>query len=133
MKARKYRVIADVQPKPRPAEYSAAEILTDFFKANIEFIQEGRTRTPDLLINGQEWEIKRPTGVKESSVLHQFQRASKQAKNMIFDGRASRLHQNKLKHLVQDCFDNSKIIKRLVMIDSRDRVIELKKSRKKRR
>jgi len=39
-------------PKPSPTEMSAADILVDFFKADVKFIKRGTGKTPDFLIKG---------------------------------------------------------------------------------
>lgn len=49
-------------PKSSPEEMSAADILVDFFQANVKFVKRSTGKTPDFLIKGTYWELKSPTG-----------------------------------------------------------------------
>ena len=60
----------DVFPKPDKKEMSAAYILLDYFKADVKFIPRNNCRTPDLLINRIEWELKAPTDSGKRNLQH---------------------------------------------------------------
>ena len=52
-----YRVVIPVNIKPSPSrnEISAANLLTKYFKTDVEFIVRSNHRTPDFLITGIAW------------------------------------------------------------------------------
>lgn len=122
-----YRVIIPTDLKPSPAAYeiSAATLLADYFNADVEFILRSNLKTPDLTINGVEWELKSPTGSGKYNVEHQIKDAAKQSCNVVFDTTRSKIHMTKLRHEVQYQFERIKPVKRLIIIDKSKQVIEL--------
>lgn len=42
-------------------------------------------KNPDLLLDGNLWEMKSPTGTGKSTISHQFERARKQADRLVLD------------------------------------------------
>src|SRR4051812_45115254 len=89
---KKYKVIIPTGIKPLPAHYelSAAALLADYFKADVEFVARSNQKTPDFLISGTLWELKSPTGDGKYNVQHQLKAAAKQSQNVIFDARRSK-------------------------------------------
>lgn len=122
-----YSVIIPHSYKPRPSaeEVSAADILVDFFQANVKFVKRGTGKTPDFLIKGTYWELKSPTGSGKHNIQHKLQDAAAQSSNVILDGRRSKLHPVKLKNEVQHQFEIIKQIKRLIFINKAGKVVEL--------
>ena len=84
---KKYRVIIPqtVQPVPEQFELSAASLLLDFFQKDIEFLPVTSSKTPDIIVGREKWEIKSPIGKGKYTIQHQFQRAAKQSQNVIID------------------------------------------------
>jgi hypothetical protein len=56
MSIRKYNVIipADMKPRPKPHEESAAAILSRHFGSDVYFIKGAKHETPDVSIRGVE-------------------------------------------------------------------------------
>lgn len=125
----KYRVIIPVGIKPSPAHYeiTAATLVANHFKADVEFILRSNQKTPDFLINGVKWELKSPTGDGKYNVQHQIKAAAKQSSNVIFDARRSKIHMTKLRNEVKRHFKYTKPVKRLILIDKNKAVVELAK------
>lgn len=123
----KYRVTLPTNLKPSPARYelSAAQLLAEYFKTDVEFIPRSNLKTPDFLIDGVKWELKSPTGVGKRNIERQLQIGIKQSKHIIFDARRSRLHITKIKNVLNYQFRLAKSIKRLLLIDKSKNVIEL--------
>lgn len=112
-------------PKPGSKELSAADILVDYFEADVRFVKRGVGKTPDFLIKGKYWELKSPTGDGKHNIQHKLQEAADQSHNVVLDGRKSKLHAMKLKNEVQHQFNIIKKIKRLVFINKEGKAVEL--------
>ena len=112
-------------PKPSSTEMSAADILVDFFKADVKFVKRGNGKTPDFLIKGSYWELKSPTGSGKHNIQHKIQDAAEQSHNIVLDGRRSKLHPIKLKNEVQYQFNTIKKAKRLIFINKSGKAIEI--------
>lgn len=112
-------------PKPSPVEMSAADILVDFFKADVKFIKRGSGKTPDFLVKGAYWELKSPTGSGKHNIQHKIQDAANQSHNIVIDGRKSKLHPSKLRSEVQYQFNIIKKAKRLILINKSGKAVEI--------
>lgn len=91
---KKYRIIIPqgIQPVPENFEISAAVLLLDYFKADIEFLPVTSCKTPDIKVKGEEWEIKSPAGKGKHVIEDQIKRASRQSLDIIIDSRRCKLH-----------------------------------------
>lgn len=123
----KYRVIIPTTLKPAPARYeiTAATLLAEYFKSDVEFILRSNHKTPDFLINGVKWELKSPTGDGKYNIQHQIKAAAKQSANVVFDARRSKMHMAKIRNEVERHFVYTKPIKRLILIDKNKAIVEL--------
>ena len=115
----------DVFPKPDKKEISAAYILLNYFKTDIKFIPRNNCKTPDLLINKIEWELKAPTGSGKRNLQHTVSRAVKQSKYIIIDVKFSKIHIFKIKSHLSAEIKKNKQIKRLLLIDKQKNIVEI--------
>lgn len=115
----------NVFPMPDEKELSAAYILLDYFNTNIKFIPRNNCKTPDLLINHTEWELKAPTGNGKRNLQHTISRAIKQSRYIIIDARFSKIHISKIKGYLSTEIKRNKQIKRLILIDKQKNVVEI--------
>ena len=127
MNRKDYSVIVpkDVFPKPSSREMSAAYILLDYFKTDIKFIPRKNHKTPDLLINLIEWELKTPTGNGKRNLQHAINRAIKQSQHIIIDARFSKIHILKIKRYLSTEIKKNRQIKRMFLIDKQKNVVEI--------
>ena len=58
-------------------------------------VQRKGARTPDIKMNGLEWEMKSPKSNGKYTIEHSFRSALKQSSNIIFDIRSSKIPQSK--------------------------------------
>lgn len=125
----KYIVILPTNLRPSPDKYelTAAQLLADYFKTDVEFIPRSNHKTPDFLIAGIRWELKSPTGTGKRNIERQLQTGIKQSKNIIFDARRSKMHIIKIKNSLNYQFYLAKSIKRIILIDKARKVTELKR------
>jgi len=124
---RGYKVILPVGLKPFPARYelSAAALLANHFKADVEFVPRSNQKTPDFIIDGVNWELKSPTGTGKNNIEHQLQTGLKQSKNIVFDARRSKIHIVKIRNELKRQFRLSKSIKRLILIEKAKNIVEI--------
>jgi len=107
---------------------TAAVFLAQGF--DVEFIVPSRTKgskTPDVKIDGILWEIKSPTGSGKKTVEKQLQRAGKQSKNIILDGRRSKLEDDAFKKELHKKFALVRSIKRIIFIKKDDELIDFRR------
>ena len=125
----KYQVIvpSNISPYPEKFEVSAAAILSEHFKCDVEFIRRSNIRTADVIIGNVIWEIKSPTGSGKRNIQHQFYRALKQSQNIVIDARRSKLHITKIIRELQRQYLMTKNIKRLLLITKTGKVIDFAK------
>ena len=124
---KKYHVIIPTNIKPSPARYelTAAQLLAEYFKTDVEFVSRSNHKTPDFLVDGFEWELKSPTGTGKRNIERQLQTGIKQSQNIVFDARRSKIHIARIRSILNYQFRLAKSIKRIVLIDKSKNVIEL--------
>jgi hypothetical protein len=123
----KYKVIIPVDLKPSPAQYelSAAALLANHFRADVEFILRSNQKTPDFLINGVRWELKSPTGNGKNNIERQLQTGLKQSRNIILDARRSKIHISKIRSELHRKIKLVKSINRLILIEKSKAILEI--------
>lgn len=83
---------ADMKPRPKIHEETAAAILANHFAKDVYFIEVTNHGTPDIRIDGVEWEMKSPDGASQYTIQNNMRKAGRQSKNIIVDLRRVRLH-----------------------------------------
>jgi len=115
---------------PEPHEVDAALILARHFRCTVEFlvpIDDYKRKTADIVMFGALWEIKSPIGASKSTIGNQFQFASKQSRNIILDTRRTKLNYESIKKRVLFELIKRPIIKKVILIDKFEKVVEIKK------
>lgn len=115
--------------RPEDHEYETADVFLKLGK-DVEFIRPNRTKgskTPDVKIDGVLWEIKSPLGSGKKTVEKQLQRASKQSKNIIFDGRRTKLSDDYMEKEIAKKFDLVRSLRRIVFIGKDNRIIDFRR------
>lgn len=92
-----YRVINKTlkNDKPRSYELSAAQIVANYFKADVIFLRPMPMKSPDLDVRGKIWELKSPTGDGKNTIHNNFKEARRQTINIIIDLRRCKMHKNR--------------------------------------
>jgi hypothetical protein len=124
-----YKVIIpfDLNPYPENYEVTAAALLARYFQANVTFVKRANYQTPDFIISGVLWELKSPTGNGKRTAQRNLQAALKQAENIVYDGRRSKMDQTKLRRELQHQYTKTFRMKRLVLITKTVKVLEFKR------
>ena len=90
-------------------------------------VDDYKRKSVDIKMLDVEWEIKCPNGSSKLTILRQFQRASKQANNIIIDSRHTTLNYETIEKSV--IFEMSKRlhIKKVIIIGKLNNVVAIKK------
>lgn len=97
---------------------------------DIELIPRSNTQgvhTPDILMDDMKWEMKSPKGEGGSLMKNTIQKALKQSQNIIIDLRRAKRHQTKCLREIERQFNNSKSIKKLLVITKTGKTVEFNK------
>lgn len=127
-KQSKHNIIIPVGMKPRPKihEETAADMLANHFKSDVYFIETGSHGTPDISIQGMEWELKSPIGSSKNNIRKNMREAGTQSVNVIIDLRRSKLHQTRALGYIHEYMATSKKLKRVVVITKSKRILTIK-------
>ena len=115
---------------PEPHEVEAAYILAHHYQETVEFlipVDDYKRKSADIVMLGVEWEIKCPHGASKSTIGNQFRFASKQSKNIVLDTRRTKLEYDIIENKVQIEIKKRPAIKRVILIDKLEKVIEIQK------
>jgi hypothetical protein len=122
-------IISAGHPNPlEPHEIEAAWILARHYGCTVEFlipVDDYRRKTPDIVMFGVEWEIKSPVGKGRNTIRHQFGRASSQARNIVFDGRRTKIDDDSLQKGILREIKEHHSIQRVIFITKSQNVLEI--------
>lgn len=90
-------------------------------------VQLKGVRTPDIRMNGLEWEMKAPTSDGKYTIEHSFRSALKQSPHIIFDIRGSKMSQDKVIAEIERRFNDFKKTQSLLIITKRKGLLEYTK------
>ena len=87
------KIIIPGNVRPEVHELEVAHILAEV-GLDVEFLLPSYIKglfSPDLLMNGQIWEMKSPCGSSKRTIENNYRNAQKQSENIIFDLRRVKL------------------------------------------
>lgn len=91
-------------------------------KINVEGVH-----TPDIIMNKIKWEMKAPIGEGNSLMKNTIQRAVRQSPNIIVDLRRTKRHQTKCLRELWRQFNNSKSVKKMLVITKTGKTLDFEK------
>ncbi|MBR3144160.1 hypothetical protein IKF12_03140 [Candidatus Saccharibacteria bacterium] len=97
---------------------------------NVELIPKSNLKgvhTPDIRIGRTKWEMKSPKGEGGSLMKNTIQKALRQSQYIIIDLRRTKRHQIKCLRELKREFDNSKSIRRMMVITKTGQILDFKK------
>jgi hypothetical protein len=115
---------------PEPHEVDVAYILARHYQVTVEFlipVDDYKRKSADIVMLGVDWEIKCPHGASKSTIGNQIRFASKQSKNIVIDTRLTKLDFETIKKRVQFEINKRPAIKKVILIDKFEKVIEIQK------
>lgn len=110
---------------PEDHELKVARYFADRGK-DVTFIRPSNipgVHTPDIYMDGVEWEIKSPVGTSRRTIEVNLRKAVTQSDSIIFDLRRSRLKEDWAVNQLLDSFKNKTKIKRLLIIKKNGELI----------
>ena len=110
-------------------EYNTVKLLLNC-GYDIELIPASTVKgfkMPDLVMQGQLWEMKSPQGGGKKTIENTLQTAAKQGKNIIIDLRRCKVDEIQAIKDVQRYFSDSKIIRHIIIITKEELILDLKK------
>jgi hypothetical protein len=113
---------------PEPHEVTIAWILARHYDCTVEFlipIDDYKRKTPDIVMQGLEWEIKSPTGKSKNTIECQMKRAAKQSGYMVFDGRRTPISDTDIENGLLSELKKRTSIKKLIFITKPSVVVEI--------
>ena len=114
---------------PTTEELEVANFLASKNK-NIRFLApstEKGMKTPDIEMDGMQWEIKTPIGKSANTIKRAFKTALRQSKDIIFDLRHSKLPDEPNIDKLKKEFNDIKSAQRLLIITKKHELIDLRK------
>lgn len=84
-------------------------------------------RTPDITLQGMEWEIKSPIGGGKRTIMNTVQKAAHQSRNIIVDLRRCKLEQKEAIKELETHFSLSKRIRRMKIITDDEKILDFSK------
>jgi hypothetical protein len=122
-------IIPTEQTKPpEPHEVEVAWILARHYSCTVVFlipIDDYKRKTPDMVMQGREWEMKSPLGKSKNTIGNQFIRAAKQSKYFIFDGGRTSISDADIEKSIRFEMTKRSSIKRVVFISKLGEVVEI--------
>ena len=106
--------ISNLDYPPERHEFETAKYFAEIGK-NIAFLKPSSIKgvhTPDILMDGIEWEIKSPQGSSKRTIENNFRNAVAQSRYIIFDLRRIKLHDNQCVAKLEKEFKARKYLKK---------------------
>ena len=119
--------ITKLNTPPEPHELDTALYFAKL-GYDIAFIKPSNIpniHTPDISMNGIEWEIKCPQGKSRHTIEQNFRIAVTQSHNLIFDLRRSNIPEIQSLQQLQKLFEAKKYVKRLLIIKKSGELLSL--------
>ena len=113
--------------EPYPHELAIAELFAAQDK-DVTFLRPSNMPgiyTPDVKIDGLEWEMKSPEGKSERTIRRNLHKASTQSRNIIFDLDRIGLPEEKCIRELTKAFEDSNHIKNMIIITKDREMIRL--------
>lgn len=92
---------------------------------SVDFLPENRQKSPDILLNGIEFEIKSPQTTSTNTLEHLLKKGLKQSPNLIIDTSRTSMRDDKMRNFLVTQMRKTKQIKKLLMITKKGRIIDI--------
>ena len=118
--------VSELISPPESLEFETAKYFAALGK-NVVFILPSHIpnqHSPDIKMDGVEWEIKCPVGKSKRTLENNMRKALKQSRNIIFDLRHLKLSEKSSINQLENEFKNRTRIKKLLIIKKDGELIE---------
>lgn len=107
-----------------PHEMRTAKILATAGHS-IEFLLEDSQKSPDILLDGVEFEIKSPKSMSVNTLEHLLKKGLRQCSNLIIDTSRTKMRDDKMRDFLVSQMRKTKQIKRMIMITKKGQIIDI--------
>lgn len=121
--------ISGLNTVPEQHEFEVAKYFASLGK-DVKFLRPSQipnTHTPDILMDGLEWEIKSPIGNSKRTIEANFRQAVKQSHYIIFDLRRIKVPEKQCLAQLEKEFSVRQYVKRLLVIRKSGELLEYPK------
>ena len=122
--------ISQLDAPPEKHEFDTAKFFANRGK-DIVFLKPSRipnVHTPDILMDGVEWEMKAPVGSSKRTIEVNFRKAVKQSKYIIFDLRAINVPEKQCIAQLEKEFNGRHYLKKMYVIRKNGELLEYPKN-----
>jgi hypothetical protein len=109
-------------------EVEVAWILAYHYNDVIEFLRpvDGyRIKTADIVMNGVMYEIKSPIGHSKTTISRQIERAAKQSKYIVLDGRRTAISDTEIENKIRFVLSVRQSVQKVIFITKQQTVVEI--------
>lgn len=125
-----YEILFEDGAEPEPHELQTALFLRKNGKKVVFLAPKNQlnVKTPDILMDNVQWEIKSPVSAGARSIEHAFRSAIKQSENVLFDLRRSKASDVANLAKIRYVFKlvRGKRVKRVLVITKAQKMLDLK-------
>jgi Contact-dependent growth inhibition CdiA C-terminal domain len=112
--------------EPHEALAADALALNGFDVMFLRPLNTYKTKTPDILMRGLEWELKSPTSSEKTTIPNIIHKATKQSSHLVVDTFRTNLSDIVVIAQLKACILKHRSIKKLIVITKSREIIELK-------
>lgn len=92
---------------------------------SVEFLKENNQKSPDILLDGIEYEIKSPKTISTNTLEHLLKRGLRQCPNLIIDTSRTKMRDDKMRNFLTAQMRKTKQIKKMLLITKKSRIIDI--------
>lgn len=122
---KKGQIIIPAGRKPWPHELRVAEILAAAGH-RVEFVLESSLKTPDIYLDGTQYEIKSPITNNPKKIIRNVKRALEKCPNVIiYTSRVKSLDDNSIQRCIKNKVKDFRGIRSLLLVARRGQIIDI--------
>ena len=119
------QIIIPADANPWAHELNVAKILA-LAGHNIKFITEANIKTPDIYLDGVEFEIKCPITSDPKKIIRNVKRALEKCPNVIIcSARVKHLRDDKIQNILKNKKKDLRTLKKLIFINKKGQIIDI--------
>ena len=119
------QIIIPAGVNPWAHELNVAKILA-LDGHNVKFIAETNIKTPDIYLDGIEFEIKCPITSDPKKVVRNVKRALEKCPNVIIcSSRIKQLRDDKIQNILKNKIKDLRTLKKLIFINKKGQIIDI--------
>lgn len=123
-KSRRCGVFVPLGRRVWPHETRAARILA-MAGHNVEFLLENSQKSPDILLDGVEYEIKSPKTISSNTLEHLLKKGLRQCPHLIIDTSRTKMRDDKMRSFLVAQMKKTKQVKKMLLVTKKGQIIDI--------